>query len=56
MMLNVLIIFMAFIAMEFMAWFTHKFIMHGSMWHFHKDHHDHTNDSFFEKNDIKLSK
>ncbi len=52
MMLNVLIIFMAFMGMEFMAWFTHKFIMHGSMWHFHKDHHDHSNDSFFEKNDI----
>lgn len=52
MVLNVLIILMAFMGMEFMAWFTHKYIMHGSMWHFHKDHHDHSNTTFFEKNDI----
>ncbi len=38
--------------MEFMAWLTHKYIMHGSMWHFHKDHHNHDHDSFFERNDI----
>lgn len=38
--------------MEFMAWFTHKHIMHGFMWLFHKDHHDHSNTSFFERNDI----
>jgi beta-carotene 3-hydroxylase len=24
----------------------------AGMWHFHKDHHDHSNESFFEKNDI----
>lgn len=52
MILNVLIVIAAFMAMEFMAWFTHKYIMHGTMWHFHKDHHDHSNESFFEKNDI----
>ena len=28
-----------FFGMEFMAWATHKFVMHGKMWHFHKDHH-----------------
>jgi hypothetical protein len=33
--------------MEFMAWFTHKFIMHGIMWYFHKDHHHEP--GFFEK-------
>jgi beta-carotene 3-hydroxylase len=37
--------------MEFMAWFTHKYIMHGLMWYFHKDHHQHE-PGFFEKNDI----
>ena len=52
MVLNVLIVLASFLAMEFMAWFTHKFIMHGSMWVFHKDHHDHSNTSFFEKNDF----
>ena len=40
-----------FFFMEFMAWFTHKFIMHGIMWYFHKDHHQHE-PGFFEKNDI----
>jgi len=25
--------------MEFMAWFTHKFVMHGFLWVLHKDHH-----------------
>ena len=25
--------------MEFMAWFTHKYIMHGFLWVLHKDHH-----------------
>ena len=29
----------AFVVMEFMAWATHKFIMHGIMWHFHDYHH-----------------
>ncbi len=51
-MLYVFIIIASFMAMEFMAWFTHKYMMHGTMWHFHKDHHDHSNHSFFEKNDI----
>ncbi len=40
-----------FFFMEFMAWFTHKFIMHGLMWYFHKDHHQHE-PGFFEKNDV----
>ncbi len=29
----------AFLFMEFMAWFTHKYIMHGFLWVLHKDHH-----------------
>jgi beta-carotene 3-hydroxylase len=40
-----------FFFMEFMAWFTHKYIMHGIMWYFHKDHHQHE-PGFFEKNDV----
>ncbi len=33
-----------FCIMEFMAWFSHKYIMHGFLWHLHEDHHkkDHT--------------
>jgi beta-carotene 3-hydroxylase len=41
----------AFSIMEFMAWFTHKFIMHGFLWHLHKDHHKKDHDSWFERND-----
>lgn len=29
----------AFLFMEFVAWFTHKYIMHGFLWILHKDHH-----------------
>lgn len=39
--------------MEFVAWFAHKFIMHGLLWSWHEDHHKpHLNDGFFEKNDL----
>lgn len=45
-----LIILVAFLFMEFMAWFTHKFVMHGFLWVLHKDHHvPHKNK--LEKND-----
>lgn len=40
-----------FCFMEFMAWFTHKFIMHGFLWSLHKDHHKKDHDSWFERND-----
>jgi beta-carotene 3-hydroxylase len=46
-----LIIFSTFWAMEFVAWFTHKYIMHGFLWNLHFDHHTPNKDSFFEKND-----
>jgi beta-carotene 3-hydroxylase len=29
----------AFLFMEFVAWFTHKYVMHGFLWILHKDHH-----------------
>jgi len=38
--------------MEFVAWFAHKYIMHGVLWSWHEDHHDpHQKTGFFEKND-----
>ncbi len=41
------------VAMEFMAWFTHKFVMHGILWKWHEDHHQpHLKEGFFEKNDL----
>jgi len=40
-----------FFWMEFMAWFTHKYVMHGFLWYLHKDHHQKDHDSWFERND-----
>ena len=40
-----------FFIMEFNAWFTHKYIMHGFLWSLHKDHHHKDHDSWFERND-----
>lgn len=41
-----------FLFMEFMAWFTHKYIMHGFLWNLHKDHHKKSHNSWFERNDV----
>lgn len=49
--LGILIAIAAFALMEFMAWFTHRFIMHGFMWYFHKDHHQ-KEEGWFERNDV----
>lgn len=40
--------------MEFVAWATHKYVMHGLLWSWHADHHlpHHKKDGFFEKNDL----
>ncbi|PHN04197.1 sterol desaturase family protein [Flavilitoribacter nigricans] len=40
--------------MEFVAWFAHKYVMHGFLWDWHEDHHlpHHEKDGFFEKNDL----
>jgi beta-carotene 3-hydroxylase len=40
--------------MEFVAWFAHKYLMHGALWIWHEDHHKphHEKDGFFEKNDL----
>ncbi|MFN8355586.1 MAG: sterol desaturase family protein [Spirosomataceae bacterium] len=48
---KILIVVAVFCFMEFMAWFTHKYIMHGFMWVWHEDHHRH-HKGFFEKNDL----
>ncbi len=40
-----------FLVMEFIAWFAHKYIMHGLLWNLHKDHHQ-QEPGFFEKNDF----
>lgn len=50
--MNVLITIIIFILMEFVAWFTHKYIMHGLLWVLHKDHHHKQSKGFFEHNDF----
>ncbi len=47
---NATIVVITFLVMEFVAWFTHKFVMHGFLWYLHKDHHQ-VEPGFFEKND-----
>ncbi|MBK8491187.1 MAG: sterol desaturase family protein [Saprospirales bacterium] len=39
--------------MEFVAWFAHKYVMHGFLWNWHEDHHKphYKEGRFFEKND-----
>lgn len=50
-MINFLIVMTTFILMEGATWVIHKYVMHGFLWVFHKDHHDHSTAGFLEKND-----
>jgi beta-carotene 3-hydroxylase len=49
--IGTIIFLVTFSFMEFMAWFSHKYIMHGFLWVLHKDHHHKDHDSWFERND-----
>jgi beta-carotene 3-hydroxylase len=51
MLLYILTVASVFLLMEGVAWATHKYIMHGFLWTWHKSHH-HPYDGFFEKNDL----
>ena len=44
------ITFLAFISMEGVAWFLHRYVMHGFGWYLHEDHHRYTKGRF-QKND-----
>lgn len=48
--INIAIFIATFFFMEFVAWFAHKYVMHGFLWSLHKDHHV-KEPGFFEKND-----
>ncbi|WP_025741491.1 sterol desaturase family protein [Aquimarina pacifica] len=50
--IQILVFLTAFSLMEFMAWFTHKYVMHGFLWSLHKDHHHKDHDSWWERNDF----
>ena len=45
-------IILTFVIMEFVAWFSHKYIMHGFLWSLHRDHHIKDHSSWFERNDF----
>jgi beta-carotene 3-hydroxylase len=48
---RVLIVLIVVVAMEFVAWSAHKYIMHGWGWAWHRDHHE-PHDNVLEKNDL----
>lgn len=50
--INILWVLGAFCAMEGVAWFTHKYVMHGLLWSLHKDHHKKESEGFLEHNDF----
>ena len=49
--LPLLIVLASVAAMEFVAWGSHKYIMHGFAWGWHRDHHE-PHDKRLEKNDL----
>jgi beta-carotene 3-hydroxylase len=60
-MINLALMVLANMFMEFVAWSNHKYVMHGFLWKWHKDHHrkdyqnalpENTEDRHFEKNDL----
>jgi beta-carotene 3-hydroxylase len=51
--INFLVVLLTFAGMECVAWLSHKYLMHGFLWFFHEDHHQHnTNLKPFERNDF----
>ena len=51
MLVNVALVIGTFLFMEGVAWFTHKYVMHGFLWSWHHDHHNH-HKGFLEWNDL----
>ena len=47
----ILTVVATFFAMEFVAWSSHKYIMHRWGWGWHRDHHE-PHDNALEKNDL----
>ena len=50
--MSILLVIGTFVAMEAVAWLTHKYVMHGIFWFLHKDHHQKDHPGFFERNDF----
>lgn len=50
-MINASIVVVTILAMEGLAWWSHKYVMHGFGWAWHRDHHE-PHDNMLEKNDL----
>lgn len=52
--LYIAIVLVTVLGMEFVAWFAHRYLMHGWLWIWHEDHHKphYEKEGFFEKNDL----
>jgi len=48
---DILLFVAAFTGMEAFAWFTHKYVMHGFLWVWHRSHHT-PRTGMFELNDL----
>jgi beta-carotene 3-hydroxylase len=46
-----LIVVATFLFWEFVAWFTHRYVMHGFLWRWHRSHHTIHHDAV-ERNDL----
>ncbi len=49
---NLAILVFCFIAMEAVAWSTHKYVMHGFLWSLHRDHHQPERGQVLQRNDL----
>ena len=49
--LSVFVFIGTFLFMEGVAWFTHKYIMHGFLWTWHESHHK-SHNHLLERNDL----
>jgi len=47
---KIALVMLSVLAMEGVAWASHKYVMHGFGWGWHRDHHE-PHDRFFERND-----
>lgn len=47
----VVVVIATVLAMELVAWSSHKYVMHGFGWAWHRDHHE-PHDNVLEKNDL----
>ena len=45
-------LFGSFLLMEPIAWFIHKYLMHGPLWFIHQDHHNIDPQKKFQLNDF----